>query len=365
MLALAVLRHFVPIAADRHAAPPAFVRLGAVVEPQCAFRVFAHAHELEIAFRQQVGRGFGQRGEALFDGIGGAQAIYARGVAKSLPIRPRTAHKHSVGKVLLVAGSLGYTGAAIMTAQAAMRAGAGAVILCAPRSLYNVLSRRMTEVMVMPVAESPQGTLCSDSLPEIVPHLAWADVVVAGPGLGLGAELQFFLASLVRRWEGRLLLDADALTLASRDLRMLRRSPSETVLTPHVGEFSRLAAMDARKVERMRLTAPKEFARRHRVTIALKGAPTVVAGPDGPCYLNATGNPGMATAGAGDVLTGLLAGLWAQGMSALDATCAAVYLHGAAGDIAGERFGERGLLATDILEAIPQALRSVETAGGA
>jgi NAD(P)H-hydrate epimerase len=289
----------------------------------------------------------------------------AQSISLSLPRRPIDAHKHSVGKVLVIAGATGFAGAAIMSAQAALRSGAGAVILCAPRSLYAVLSRRLTEVMVMPVAESPAGTFSIDSMEDIAPHLAWADVVVAGPGISRHPQASGFVRALLPTLHGKTLLDADAINALAGRANLLPCAQGEIVLTPHAGECARLTGLRASEIEARRFSLPRELARRLEVTMVLKGAPTVVCGMEGPAYINATGNPGMATAGSGDVLTGLLAGLWAQGMSAVDASCAAVFSHGLAGDIAAERFGMRSLLALDILEAFPEACDRLGRQGGA
>jgi NAD(P)H-hydrate epimerase len=284
-------------------------------------------------------------------------------ISASLPLRAVDAHKHSVGKVLVIAGATGYAGAAIMTAQAALRAGAGAVILCAPRSLYGVLSRRLTEVMVMPVAESAAGTFSRASLQEVAPHAVWADVVVVGPGISRQPEASLFVRELLPLLERNTILDADALNAFAGNAAALRRPGRNLVVTPHAGECARLAGLRASEVERKRFTLPQEIARELGATVVLKGAPTVISGPKSPMYINATGNPGMATAGSGDVLTGILSGFWAQGMSAVEASCAAVFAHGLAGDLAAGRYGTRSLLALDILEALPEACVRLERAG--
>jgi NAD(P)H-hydrate epimerase len=286
----------------------------------------------------------------------------AEDVRLALPARPHDAHKHSVGKVLVVAGAVGFAGAAIMTASAAMRAGAGAVILCSPRSLYAVLAKRLTEVMVMPLSESPGGCLAPESLGELAPQLDWADVVVVGPGLTRDPGTVRVVRELSARVRGKLLLDADGINAFAGNPELFRKFRcSELVLTPHAGEFSRLSGYSAREIESRRNVLAGDFARTFKATVVLKGAPTVTASKAGPIVLNPTGNPGMATAGAGDILTGILGGLWAQGMDATSAAFSAVYLHGMAGDLAKERLGERSLLALDILQEFPRALRAVET----
>ncbi len=282
------------------------------------------------------------------------------GVCDSLPKRSRTAHKHSVGKVLMIAGSVGFAGAAAMAAQAAMRSGAGSVILISPKSLYTVLSRKLTEVMVVPADETNLGTLSDTSWNVIERHLEWADVVGVGPGLSRNNQTVGIIHSIIRRTPSKLLLDADGINAFSGSMDLLRlRKRGDLILTPHVGEFARLTGETAGAIERNRLVLARAHAKRLRAVIVLKGAPTVSAAPSGMLTLNDTGNPGMATAGAGDILTGLLAGLWAQGMGAEDAASASVYLHGLAGDFARDRLGERSLLALDILEELPAAFLAV------
>jgi NAD(P)H-hydrate epimerase len=200
---------------------------------------------------------------------------------------------------------------------------------------------------------------------EIAPHLAWADVVVAGPGISRRPEACAFVRELLPALGRKTLLDADAINALAESPKLLQRTDGEIVLTPHAGECARLTGLRSTEIEARRFTLPRELARRLGVTMVLKGAPTVVCGVEGPTYINATGNPGMATAGSGDVLTGILAGLWAQGMSAVDASCAAVFAHGLAGDIAAERFGTRSLLALDILEAFPEACDRLGRQSGA
>jgi len=163
-----------------------------------------------------------------------------------------------------------------------------------------------------------------------------------------------------------MVLDADALNIISENPRILsRRSSKECILTPHIGEFSRLTGVGSAEIARKRISLASEFAKKFKLTLVLKGAPTIVASDDGSVYLNPTGNPGMATAGSGDVLTGMIGGLWAQGMGRVEAACAAVYIHGLAGDLARIEFGERGLLAGDILQYLPSAIEQVEESSAA
>lgn len=307
--------------------------------------------------------------------IGIPQAILARfsrhagivtpaDVASGLPVRRFDAHKHTVGKVLVIAGSVGLAGAAAMTAYSALRSGAGAVVLCAPKSLTAVLSRKLTEVMVVPMNETALGTLAESSLEALKDHLEWADVVAMGPGLSRNEETVRLIRSIVALSPQRLVLDADGINAFAGAPGPLRRTSKKAsiVLTPHTGEFSRLTGIPAPAIEADRLGAARSFARRISATIVLKGSPTVTAFASGQVALNATGNPGMATAGSGDVLTGLIAGLWAQGTAVEKAAFGGVFLHGLAGDLARDRLGERSLLALDILEELPRAFAGVEKA---
>jgi hydroxyethylthiazole kinase-like uncharacterized protein yjeF len=290
--------------------------------------------------------------------------ISAEDVRSVLPRRPLTAHKYSVGKVFVLAGSKGYTGAAALCATSALRAGAGAVLLGTPEAVYPVLSRKLTEVIVMPLPSTDEGTLSEKGYGAIQPKLDWADVVVIGPGLSQHPEIRSLVVKILKEYSGRILLDADGLNaVAASGIGVLRRSKSEIILTPHSGEFSRLSGMSSGGIDAARIDAARSFARIVRKTIVLKGAPTVTASAEASVYVNSTGNPGMATIGSGDVLSGVVAGLWAQKMSAEHAAYSGVYLHGLAGDIAKNKFGERSLVAGDLVTMFPHALSIVENEG--
>jgi NAD(P)H-hydrate epimerase len=279
----------------------------------------------------------------------------------------------------MIAGSVGLTGAAAMAAESALRSGAGAVILATPRDVYPVLSRKLTEVVIKPLP-SAGGALTGEAAAALEREVAWADVIVAGPGMGRTAGTGEFLERILTgsivtgkrhsaRTKRNILLDADALRLIADEDRIARAlRKHRTVLTPHEGEFAALQGT-GRFDERARLTGPALLAARLGSTVVLKGSPTVTAHPDGRVCINSTGNPGMATIGAGDVLTGLIAGLWAQGAAAapdpddetmMNAVLAGVFLHGAAGDLAASKLGIRGMIAGDILSEIPEALESLK-----
>jgi NAD(P)H-hydrate epimerase len=286
-------------------------------------------------------------------------------IRRSLPRRPFNAHKYSVGKVLVVAGSRGLTGAAAMTAQAAMRSGAGAVKLVCPKSVATVLSRKLTEAIVIPSEETTEGTLSDKSLADITPLLDWTDVLVVGPGLSQHPDTVRLIQNLVSACKGKLLLDADGINAFSGNIKILARfHGTDLIITPHTGEFSRLTGMTPAEIENDRIENARTLAKKLKCTIVLKGAPTVTGSDSGKIYINRTGNQGMATAGAGDILTGILAGLWSQKMISEESAYASVYLHGLAGDLSRARYGERSLMALDILEQLPAAFLTVERPSG-
>ena len=285
-------------------------------------------------------------------------------VASLLPSRPRDAHKYSAGKVLVIAGSRAFTGAPLMTAQAALRSGAGAVVLAFPGSIHQALARRLTEVIMVPVTETAAGSIGMGALPEIRARGEWADAIALGPGLSRDEETMTFVREILRTVEKPFVVDADALFALKGETRLLRKRKSPVILTPHAGEFAVLTGTVAAEADRLRVTAARDAARRLASVVVLKGAPTVTADPGGAAYINSTGNPGMATIGSGDVLTGLVAGFLAQGIPSERAAYAGVFVHGLAGDIAAARYGMRSLIATDIAGSIPAALSRLSLPGG-
>ncbi len=289
------------------------------------------------------------------------EAADARSV---LPQRPATSHKYSVGKIFILAGSKGLTGAAAMCSIAALRSGAGAVILGTPEAVYPVLAKKLNEVMVTPLPSTQEGSIALEALEKIQEKLKWADVAIVGPGLSQNAETQSLVRKVIQSLKGRILLDADGLNaVAATGLKELKSSKAEIILTPHAGEFARLFKTKSQEVDRNRVEASLKAARSLKQTVVLKGAPTATASSRGVVYLNSTGNPGMATAGAGDVLSGIIAGLWAQGLNAVEAAYCGVYLHGFAGDLAKKKFGERSLLAMDLVDFLPETFLSLEGGG--
>jgi len=218
--------------------------------------------------------------------------------------------------------------------------------------------------MVFPLPATSAGTLSLAALDTIRERLSWADVLMIGPGLSQNPETQQLILKILLEYRGKVLIDADGLNaLAIHGISKLRSSRAHIVLTPHIGEFSRLTSIPSNEVEHLRVNVARELARRIGATIVLKGVPTVTASQDGSTILNTTGNPGMATAGAGDVLSGIIASLWAQGLSDVEAAWTGVYIHGLSGDKIANKIGERSLVANDIIEQIPVALQSIEAGG--
>lgn len=287
--------------------------------------------------------------------------IASADVGAHLPKRPLTAHKYSVGKVFVVAGSKGLTGAAALCATSALRAGAGAVLLGTPEAVYPTMMRKLTEVMVMPLPSTEEGTLSEKGFDILKPKLTWADVVVIGPGLSRHPQTLSVVLRILKGHSGRILLDADGLyAVASAGLDVLIKSKAEIILTPHSGEFGALAKKESSEVDRNRIEFPRSLAGKIGKTVILKGAPTVTASKDGTAYVNSTGNPGMATIGSGDVLSGIIAALWAQGCSTETAAYCGVFLHGLAGDLAKKQFGERSLVAGDMITYLSHAISLTE-----
>jgi NAD(P)H-hydrate epimerase len=271
-----------------------------------------------------------------------------------LPERPLNAHKGDCGRVLLLAGSPGLTGAAALAGQAALRIGSGPVTLGIPRSLNAAMEAKLTEVMTLPLPENSAGTLSAECLEIILEKLPAFDVLAAGPGLGRNPDITSLIGGLLSSSRIPTILDADALAALAHLPR--RKAGCPLVLTPHPGEMALMTGKSIGEIVENPLREALEAAAAFRAVVVLKGAHTIAATPDRDAFLNTSGNSGMATAGMGDVLTGMITGLAAQKMPLKEAALAAVHLHGAAGDLAFERIGSRGFLAGDLLAIIPEVL---------
>jgi len=275
-----------------------------------------------------------------------------------LPARSPDAYKGSCGTVLVLAGSAGMTGAACLAASSAMRSGAGLVYLGVAESLNDTIEAKLTEVITKPLPETRNRTLSLASLERIVKLIDKADSMVIGPGLSVHPETVELVQAIARSLKIPAVLDADGLNAFAARPELLS-SAVNLILTPHYGELSRLLKTDIASIKAQPLKFVQEAARRFGCITVLKGAPTVTALPDGRAWINSTGNSGMATAGAGDVLSGLIGGLLAQGAAPEKAAVLGVYLHGLAGDLAAEQKTEYCMLAGDLVDNIPGAYKNI------
>lgn len=265
--------------------------------------------------------------------------------------RSRFAHKGNFGHALLLAGSYGKTGAAILAARACFRSGAGLLSCQLPSSAYAIMQTAVPEAMVF-------SDYHAAFLTQMATDPGLYDACGIGPGLGTASETRAFLKELLEKSQKPLVLDADALNILATEATLFNQLPAGSILTPHPKEFERLFGASANDFDRIEKAMEK--AREHQVVLLLKGHHSFIALPDGKGYFNATGNPGMATAGSGDVLTGMLTGLLAQGYPPAAAACTGVYLHGLAGDLAARDGAEESLVAGDIIDSLPAAWRMLK-----
>ncbi|MCX8027224.1 MAG: NAD(P)H-hydrate dehydratase [Thermodesulfovibrionales bacterium] len=275
-----------------------------------------------------------------------------------LPKRFKISSKKDYGHVLVIAGSKGKSGASIMCSRAALRAGAGLVTLASSISLIDSIQSAVLEEMTLALPEDENGRISKNALDEVLDFIKHkANVIAIGPGLGQSDELVGFIKDLITHSNVPLVIDADGINLLSRcdAVDTLKGAKAPVVITPHEGEMRRLTGFFSQD----KISWAKRFSQDSAAIVCLKGAPTVVCTPDALSYINSTGNPGMATGGSGDVLTGLIAGLIAQGVSVLEASLSGVYLHGLAGDMATQRYGEHCLIAGDIINYLPDAFMSL------
>lgn len=266
-----------------------------------------------------------------------------------LPRRPRQAHKGDFGRVFVLGGSVGYTGAPVFAANAAVRTGSGLVFLGVPRDVWAVTAMRCAEAMPHPLDTEPR---------QVLERMARCDAALIGPGLGRSGDTDGLVRFLTERLELPLVLDADGLNALAGHTELLKRRTAPTVLTPHEGEFARLTGCALPVSDREGAAA--DFARTHNCVLVLKGHRTVTAAPDGRVWVNTTGNPGMARGGSGDVLAGVILSLVGQGFEPGEAAAMGVWLHGRAGDLCARELGEYGMTPTDMLGALPGALKELE-----
>ncbi|MDI6744267.1 MAG: NAD(P)H-hydrate epimerase [Thermodesulfovibrionales bacterium] len=317
------------------------------------------------------------------------ELIEKRDVSLLIPERLRYSHKGNYGHVLVIAGSRGKTGAAFMCAKACLRAGAGLVTIGVPESLVDVFQSRVTEEMTLPLPDKGDGTVSSKASEKILQFLfEKADVFAIGPGISVTDDTKKLVKKLLLNSTAPAVIDADAINALEGNKEVLKKAKAPIILTPHIGEMARLLQESAPppippprrhgrlaeerggrvkegvkaltselqpKIEKDRINTSIEFAKETGTYLVLKGVPTIIAEPEGHAFINPTGNPGMASAGVGDVLTGMVAGFLGQGLNPLEASILGVYMHGLAGDAAAKNKGEHSLIASDIIDALPEA----------
>lgn len=277
--------------------------------------------------------------------------LKAEDVLSILPDRDPEAHKGSFGKILLLCGSRGYTGAAYLSAMGALRSGAGLVYLGVPESIYAIEAVKLNEPVVFPLPDEG-GKMSKKAVPEILERLGKMDAVLMGCGMGMSAGTLAVLETVLKNAKCPVVLDADGINLVSAHKDLLRGRTAPTVLTPHDGEYLRLAG----SLGKDRMTAAGDLARELGCVVVLKGHRTWIT--DGASFCrNTTGNPGMAVGGSGDMLAGMIVSLLGQGMGPLEAAECAVWLHGAAGDLCQKELGQYGMLPSDMLEALPRLMK--------
>lgn len=288
------------------------------------------------------------------------ELLQAMDVRRLLPKRTRLSHKGSYGHVLLIGGSLDYSGAIILAARAALRAGAGLVTVLVPHCIADRVAIACPEVMVRPARETDGGSLSADNWNEWRRLVDEYAAILLGPGMTQQKDSLMLTRQLVREASVPLVLDADALQVLDRQAHWLEKASVPTVITPHPGEFARLLGKSVQEIQANRLQLAHEAARATSTTVILKGAQSVISSPDQPSFVNPTGNPGMATGGSGDVLAGMVVSLLGQGLPAFDAARVATWVHGRAGDRVVRYGSAQSLIAGDLIDAMPGAFRDLE-----
>jgi hydroxyethylthiazole kinase-like uncharacterized protein yjeF len=291
------------------------------------------------------------------------ELITERWARAALPKRPPDANKGSFGRVLVVAGSINYIGAAYLACSGATRAGAGLVTLATARSLLPILAAKLTEVTYLPLPESDNGTIAADAAEIIGPQFERYNVLLLGCGIGQSPSVTELVSTIILSRQcalPSLIIDADALNILAQIPHWWQRLSGDAILTPHPGEMARLTGLSVAEVQSDRVNIARRVAREWQKTIVLKGAYSVIASAKGEIKISPVAHPGLASAGTGDVLAGTIAGLVAQGLSFFDAAALGVYLHGRAGEAAGDRLGDTGMIAGDLLPELPLIIKKIK-----
>jgi len=278
-----------------------------------------------------------------------------------LPARPRTGHKGTFGKLLVVGGSERMKGAAVLACRAALRAGTGLVTLMHPESIAPSIAAAVPEALTLPMPDRDGAFLDTEFSSETRDILSMQQVLAVGPGIGRTKAALAFVRRILHAFDGPVVLDADALHAIAGDTCLLKQVAGRAVLTPHPGEMAQLANISVASIQADRLKVARSFAVAQGVVLLLKGRPTVTAFPNGQCVVNPTGNQGLATGGSGDVLTGLLGGLIAAGVSVEHAAALSAYVHGAAADCWASRYAARTLIPSDLVDLVPEILKEIES----
>jgi len=282
-------------------------------------------------------------------------------VGKLLPQRKPDGHKGDFGKLFILAGSTGLTGAATLSAEASARSGLGLVTVGCPQTINPILENKLTEPMTYPLPDvGKKGFLARRGLGEIRKKMAENDAVIIGPGVGTHHETKELIQRLVSKIDKPVIIDADGLNAFSKNRDILSSEHSKFVLTPHPGEFRRLIDEEIPDDLSDKYNLVRKYAKKYNSVIVLKGSPTIIVDTDEQLYLNPTGNNGMATGGTGDVLSGIIGSFLAQGLNPLDSAIAGVFLHGLCGDLAVDDYGERSMIAGDLIEYLPDAFALLE-----
>ncbi|CAN2039743.1 ADP-dependent (S)-NAD(P)H-hydrate dehydratase / NAD(P)H-hydrate epimerase [Candidatus Magnetomoraceae bacterium gMMP-15] len=296
----------------------------------------------------------------IVESVGPSQHLITKNLISSyFTPRDPEAHKGTTGHLLIIAGSPGKTGAAAMAALSAMRIGAGLVSLGIPESLNSILETQVLEVMTAPLPEEENGILGLSCFKEIEGLISGKKCLALGPGLGTDKKTGDLVRNLILKSTLPIVIDADGLNHIAGHTELLKKASSSLILTPHPGEMARLIDKTPAEVQKDRINCARDFAESHNIHLVLKGAGTVIAHPDGSVFINRSGNPGMASGGMGDVLTGVIAGFISQGLSVEKAVQAGVYIHGAAADTLINTIGPVGFLASDLIDALPGKLKEI------
>jgi len=308
--------------------------------------------------------GFGLCGKLYVSHISFPPSLYNADSVKvhvndlvGLPRRDKDAHKGSYGKALFISGSSSYLGAPYFSAISFLKAGGGLSYLATPKSISPFLANKGSELVFLPQKETETGSLALEAADELLELSKKADIVILGPGVSLNPATQELVRGLAKRVEAPLLIDGDGITAISENPEFLKTRKAPTILTPHAGEMSRITRLAVDKVNRDRIPVLQRTARRLNAIVVFKGAHTLIGCPDETVYINTSGNPGMATAGSGDALTGTIAAMFGMGLPIREATRTGVFIHGLSGDLAAKEKGEDGITAQDIVDYLPIALK--------